>query len=81
MSSATPRPSASVGNPFSRRFNHRSVRRRSGRRPKGDDDEIDVPSKFGNAADYWKHFNDVASVRNKELTDSLNQNLDLLLVF
>ncbi|KAG8903859.1 hypothetical protein FRC00_014417, partial [Tulasnella sp. 408] len=40
-----------------------------------------VPSKFGNAADYWKHFDQVASARNRQLLDSMNQNLDLLLVF
>ncbi|KAG8922077.1 hypothetical protein FRC01_014509 [Tulasnella sp. 417] len=81
MSSMIPRQSGSAGISPSRRRNLRSVRRRSGRKPKDDDDEIEVPSKFGNAADYWKHFDQVASARNRQLMDSLNQNLDLLLVF
>ncbi|KIO32135.1 hypothetical protein M407DRAFT_4692 [Tulasnella calospora MUT 4182] len=81
MSSMIPRQSTSAGISSSRRRLGRSVRRRSGRKPKDDDDEIEVPSKFGNAADYWKHFDQVSSARNRQLMDSLNQNLDLLLVF
>ncbi|KAG8952361.1 hypothetical protein FRC04_004789 [Tulasnella sp. 424] len=80
MSSMVPRQAASSGLSPSRRRFQRSVRRRSGRKPK-DNDEIEVPSKFGNAADYWKHFDQVASARNRQMVDSMNQNLDLLLVF
>ncbi|KAG8898647.1 hypothetical protein FRC00_002544 [Tulasnella sp. 408] len=42
---------------------------------------IDIPSKFGEAGEYWKQYDDASGQADKDMVEMLNANLDILLIF
>lgn len=42
---------------------------------------LDVPRKFGEAADYWKFYEEVSDRQDNEMVKILGANIDILLIF
>lgn len=42
---------------------------------------IDVPRKFGEAAEYWKYYDELSERHDKDMIKILSDNLDILLIF
>lgn len=42
---------------------------------------IDVPRKFGEAAEYWNHYDKLSDKHNSDLIELMGGNLDILLIF
>lgn len=47
----------------------------------GDLSHVEVPRKFGEAAEYWKYYDELADRYDKDMMKILNSNLDILLIF